>query len=148
MPFTAGQKLRASQLAMIQPVKYFAQQTGNGGQQTITTTEADCLNCFVTFTSLTAAKCTVVAAFDIEVSATGAAIALGRCRVDSTTLGGEAHLVVSTAERATVAQVWQFTLSGAGSHTVKLRVLKTAAAGTVFVDDTHTQMDLTVNEVL
>ena len=150
MPFTAGQKLRASQLSMVQPVKYSANQTGNGGgTQTITTTETDCLGAFVTFTSLTAAVCEVVAFWDIDCSSGGAAVAQGRLSVDGVIQTPEAHFsLITSSSRCTAGRSYRFTLSGAGSHTVKMRVLKTGALGTATCDDNHTGFTITVQEVV
>lgn len=150
MPFTAGQKLRASDLNKIQPTIYTAQQSGNAGaQQAITTSEADCLNCSVTFTTLTAATCEIVATWDVDVATGGAAIALGRVRVDGVTIANEAHFsIVTTSSRTTMTKSWKFSVAGAGSHTVIQRVLKNAAAGTANCDDQHTGFTLSVLEVL
>lgn len=150
MPFTAGQKLRASQLQNVQPITYNAFQTGNGGgQQAVTTTETDCLAASVTFTSLTAANCVVVASFDLDVAVTGATIAQGRLSVDAATITTpEAHLSGSSVTRTTATQSWTFTLSAAGTHTVKLRILKTAAAATINCVDGHTRFSLILSEVV
>lgn len=150
MPFTAGQKLRASDLNKIQPVEYSGQQSGNvSNLQAITTSQVDCLNCFVTFSTSTAATCKIVADWDVDVSTGGAAVAVGRVVVDGSTIGDEAHYsIVTTGSRVTMSQSWRFVLSGSGAHTVKLAVLKSAAAGTVNCDDQHTKFTLTVTEVL
>jgi hypothetical protein len=150
MSFTAGQKLRASDLNKIQPVLYTAIQTGNGGGvQTITTTEADCLGATVTFTSLTAAVCEITAFWDIDVTTGGVTVCQGRIAVDGVTLSQEAHFsAITTASRCTAGRTWKFTLGGSGSHTVKMRVLKTAAAGAILCDDNHTVFTLAVQEVL
>jgi hypothetical protein len=60
----------------------------------------------------------------------------------------EVHLNGATIERATLSQVIDFTLSGAGTHTVKLRLLKTAAAATILTDDQHTGFSLQVREIV
>lgn len=152
MPFTAGQKLRASQVQNIQPVVYSAIQTGNGGGiQALTTTETDLLACSVTFTTLTAAKCTVDACghFLIQVGA-ASVVAVARLNVDGTTISPpelRCNATVSGTE-VTTFQRFSFTLSGAGSHTVKMRGIKTGAGGTSDTGDTSTGFTLTVYEVV
>lgn len=149
MTLAAGNRLTAAQLARLQPTTYVATQTGNvGNQQTLTTSAVDSLNATVTFTTTTAAICVVQASFDFDVSAGGSAIALGNLVVDGATQNGEAHMNLNTTgTRHTVGQRWRFTLSGAGSHTVKLQVSKNAAAATAFADDNHTGFVLTVYEI-
>lgn len=148
MSFAAFQIVRASQLNRIQPTEYASFQSGTG-QQTITTTETDSAGCTVTFTTATAAVCTVWIFCDVEVTATGASVFQGRISVDGTTVTAkEAHVTGLTLTRVTAGQAIDFTLSGAGSHTVKLRLLKTAAAATIVTDDNHTGFTLSVREVV
>jgi hypothetical protein len=148
MSFLAFQIVRASTLNRIQPVEYSAIQS-NVGTQTITTSEVDLVGATVTFTSLTAAVCTLWAIYDVEVTATGAMTFQGRISVDGATITTkEGHITGSTAIRVSVAQTLDFTLSGAGTHTVKMRGLKTAAAATVVTYDNHTSFSLQVREVV
>jgi hypothetical protein len=146
MSFLAFQIVRASALNRIQPIVYPAQQTGNAGsQQTVTTTETDSLGCSVTFTTVSAAVCTATLFCDVESTVVGASVFQGRLNVDTVSITGkEVHLNGATIERATLGQVIDFTLSGAGTHTVKLRLLKTAAAATILTDDQHTGFSLQV----
>jgi hypothetical protein len=146
--FAAFQIVRASQLNRIQPYVQSAVQSGTG-QQTVTTTETDAAGCSVTFTSATAALVTATIFCDLEVTATGLSVFQGRLNVDGTSITlKEVHLNGSSLTRATTGQVIDFTLSGAGSHTVKLRLLKTAAAATILTDDNHTGFSLNVREVV
>lgn len=148
MAFLAFEIVRASKLNRIQPVVYSGVQV-NTGQQTITTSQADLIGATVTFTSLTAAVCTITMSFDVEVGATGASVFQGRVVVDGSTITNkEAHINGSNVIRAMATQTVEFTLSGAGSHTVKLAALKTAAAATILTDDNHTGFSLQVREVV
>jgi hypothetical protein len=148
MSFLAFQIVRASALNRIQPVVYPVGQSGTG-QQTVTTTETDSAGCSVTFTTATPALCTATIFCDLEVTATGGAVFQGRLNVDGTSITTkEVHLNGSSLTRDTAGQVIDFTLSGAGSHTVKLRLLKTAAAATILTDDNHTGFSLQVREVV
>lgn len=149
MSFLAFQIVRASALNRIQPVSYTAIQS-NTGTQTVTTTESDLVGASVTFTTATAASCTLVAIYDVEVTATGASTFQGRISIDGATVTTkEGHLTGNGALiRVSVSQVIEFTLSGAGSHTVKMRSLKTAAAATIITYDNHTSFSLSVREIV
>lgn len=149
MALSAFQIVRASQINRIQPVNYSAVQTGPG-LLTVTTTQQDATGCSVTFTTATAAICTATLFCDVEVTATGASTVFqGRINVDGSTITAkEAHVNGASLQRPTVGQVIDFTLSGAGSHTVKMVFLKTAATGTMVVYDNHTGFSLQVREVV
>jgi plastocyanin len=150
MTFVAFSIVRASALNRIQPVEYSAIQNGNGGsQQTVTTTETDSLGCSVTFTTATAAICTAWLTCDLEVQVTGSTVFQGRLNIDTVTVTTkEVHLNGASLLRMTPGQTIDFTLSGAGTHTVKLRLLKTAAAATIVTDDQHTGFTLSVREIV
>jgi hypothetical protein len=150
MTFAAFQIVRASALNRIQPIVYPATQSGNGGsQQTVTTTETASLGCSVTFTTTTAAICTATIFCDIEIQVTGATVFQARLNVDTVSVSTrEVHLNGSSLQRSTPGQVVDFTLSGAGTHTVKLNLLKTVAAGTIVTDDQHTGFSLQVREIV
>jgi hypothetical protein len=150
MTLNAGQAPTAATMLHLQPTIYSAAQTGNGGGlQAVTTTETDCLGCSVTFSTATAAAYMVVAFFDLDVTASGATTAVGRLNIDGTTVTGiEAHLGGSSVTRATPGQVWTGSLSGGGSHTLKLRIIKSAALATINCIDLHTRMAITVIEVV
>ncbi len=150
MTLNAGQAPTAATILHLQSTIYSAAQTGNaGGQQAVTTGETDCLGCSITFSTATAASYMVVAFFDLDVSVAGATTAVGRLNVDGTTITGiEAHLGGASVTRATTGQVWMGSLSGGGAHTVKLRVIKSAAAATINCVDLHTRFAITVIEVV
>lgn len=149
MAVAAFQIIRASTINRIQPIVYSAVQSGPG-IFTTTTTEQDAPGCSVTFTTATAAICTATIFCDTEVTATGASVVFqGRLNVDGSTITSkEAHTSGASLGRPTIGQVIDFTLSGAGSHTVKLRVVKSAAAGTFITYDNHTGFSLQVREVV
>ncbi len=96
----------------------------------------------VTFTTTYAnTKCKVIGVFDVEQSGTPADIFVGTCVVDGSSVSGEAH---SAAVRDTCMQVWDFTLTAAGSHTIKLQGAKSGSANTVKTDATHTRLSVEV----
>jgi hypothetical protein len=147
----AGRAPVASAVNRLQPTTYQATQTGNGGgQQALSTTEADCLGCSVTFSVATLATCVVQGTFDFDVTATGSTVGVGKLYVDGSlvTGGREAHIGGNSVTRATPGQCWQFTFAATGSHTLKLRCVKTAAAATINLVDNHTSMVITVYEVV
>lgn len=149
MSLLAGEVLSASDASHLQTVVYSGTQTGNAGsQQTVTTTETDCLGCSVTFSTATAAVYVVTAHFDLDVSSSGTTVNVGRLNIDGVTQTKEAHLSGSSVTRSTPGQVWTGTVSGAGSHTFKLRVIKSAAAATVNCVDTHTTFTVLIIEVV
>lgn len=145
MPFAAGQIVRASALNRIQPTTYQGRAVG---APALGTTENDATSSTILFTTTTAAVCVANAFFDFDVQIAGAAIAVGRLRIDGVTLADEAHTNMAALNRNTCGQSWRFTVSGAGSHTGIMRIIKSAAAGTAIVDDNHTKWTLTVNEIV
>lgn len=152
MPAPAGRAPTAAQFIRLQPVPLEAIQSGNGGGiQALTTTETDLLGCTVTFSTATAATCTVEGTGHFLVPAGSAGIiAIIRCAVDGVTITSpEMRCWASTTGvEITAHQSWKFTVSGAGSHTVKLRGLKTGAGGTVDTGDLATRFLLYVFEVV
>lgn len=150
MTLSAGQVPSAATLLRLQTVVYSAGQSGTG-TQTFTTSEVDSAGCTVTFSTATAAQCVVHGIGDIEVTVAGAGVvAVGRLNVDGSTVAGgaEMHLRADAVGRATVSQCWAFSLSGSGSHTIKLRIIKSAAGGTMQTDDLHTRIVVQVIEVV
>jgi hypothetical protein len=81
----------------------------------------------------------ILGVYDITVSTTGATV-IGHCSVDGTDQTAQAllQLTGSTGLRATVGQVWTATLSGSGSHTIKLRGALTVASGSATFNTTTT----------
>lgn len=148
MTLNAGQAPAAASIVNLQPVIYSAQQS-NTGQQTVTTTETDSVGCTVTFTTLTAAKYIAYIAADHECSATGTTLVSTRLNVDGTTVTTpSANSNANATTRQTVGQVITGTLSGAGSHTVKLRLFKSLNSATIVAYDVHTRFILVIQEVV
>lgn len=150
MTLNSGQQPTAATLLHLQPVIYSAGQSGSGSQS-FTTSEVDSAGCTVTFTTATAAKIVVQGVGDFEVTSSSAAVvATGRLNVDGSTVTGaqEMHLRADSIGRATVAGLWDFNVSGAGSHTIKLRLIKSGAGGAMQADDNHTRIVVWVMEVV
>lgn len=105
-----------------------------------TTTVTDITGASVTFNTVqSAANVVVWGVFDVSVSSTGLSLATGSCNIDGTQQTAQAIFQLITAGlRATIAMVWQATLSGSGSHTIKLRGNLNAAAGTAVFNQTNT----------
>jgi hypothetical protein len=144
----AGQAPTAATVLHLQTVVYSAGQSGGA---TFTTTETDSSGTTVTFSTATAATCVVVGVGDFEVTtASASVVAVGRLNVDGSTVAGgaEIHLRADSIGRASVSQCWHFSLSGSGSHTIKLRLLKTAVGGVMTANDVHTRIVVMVTEVV
>lgn len=149
MPFSAGQRLSGAKLQTVQTVVYSAFQSATGAQ-TFTTSEVDSGACFVTFTTVTnGAVYTCYGVGDLEVTVAGVSVvAVGRLNVDGVSITAkEMHLRADSVGRATVGQVWTGTLPTAGSHTLKLRLIKNAAGGTMQANDNHTCIVVHIMEV-
>lgn len=111
-----------------------------------TTTPSDITGASVTFNTVQSAASVVVwGVFDISVSVSGASVAEGLCSVDGVTQTAQGLTQLQTVgTRNTVAQVWAVTLSGSGSHTIKLRGMLSAAAGTAVFHQVHTTITVQV----
>lgn len=139
----AGQRITTAQQAQLASATL---QQFNAVQSTSTITMAagvqDLTGATVTFTTAYAStKCKVIGVFDVEQSGTPADIFVGTCVVDGSTVSGEAH---AAAVRVTCVQVWDFTITAAGSHTIKLQGAKSGTANTVKTDATHTRLSVEV----
>lgn len=148
MPITAGQPPTAAQLTNLQPVIYSAQQS-NTGNQTVTTTETDSAGCTVTFSTTTAAKYIAWITSDNDCSVTGTTLVSTRLNIDGTTISTpSANSNANATTRQCVSQVITGTLSGAGSHTFKLRLFKSFNSGTIVANDVHTRVVIQITEVV
>lgn len=150
MTLNAGQQPTAATVLHLQTVIYSAGQTGSGSQ-TFTTSAVDSAGCTVTFSTATAAKCVVNGVGDFAVgTASASVVAVGRLVVDGTTVTGaqEMHLRADSVGGATVAGLWDFSLAGSGSHTIKLQLIKTGAGGAMQANDNHTRIVIHVYEVV
>jgi hypothetical protein len=70
----------------------------------------------------------------------------GSLWVDSVAQTGEVLKYISRNDRVTLSRVWPLTLA-AGTHTIKLRVVKDAGAGTASYAMTYTQLALLVVDI-
>lgn len=148
MPFLAGQTITAAQLNRIQPVTYEGIASST---LSTTTTVADVVGASVTLTTTAANAIYVVnATFDMFASTASGTTALqGRLDVDGVNAGREAvFIAATTGERGTVHQQWRGTLALAGSHTLKLRGLKSGAVGTYQIISGSTIIGIEITEVV
>lgn len=111
-----------------------------------TATVTDITGASVTFNTVQSAAVVVVwGVFDISVTTGAASLGQGFCTVDGTQQTALAiQQLVTTGLRQTVAQVWNVTLSGSGSHTIKLRGNNNNAAGTATFNQTNTTITVQV----
>ena len=138
----AGDRVVASGLK--HPFVVSAAATGN---LTVTTaTVADIPGASVTFSTVQSAASVVVwGVFDTSVTGTAASLAQGYCTVDGVQQTASSIQQLQTAGlRQTVAQVWVATLSGSGSHTIKLRGNNPGAAGTGVFNQANTTITVQV----
>lgn len=128
------------------PRTYGADMTG--GPLVLTTSEVDCPSATVTFTTTgTTAIAVAHGVFDMDqATPSGTTTNLGLLSVDGVTETKQAIFRCLTPnDRASVAQTWRVSLT-AGSHTLKLRVKKTGAGGTLGCSDVHTSIVVTVHD--
>ena len=148
MPFAAGEIITAGRLNRLQPVPREAAATND---LTLTTAEQDILGASITVITQTAnAVYLAYGVFDMSAT-TGAAgvIMVGRLAVDGVSDTEEAHADGSTTgARITASQDWRGTLATAGSHTLKLRGLKSAAGGTMLARTIHSKLTVVIYEVV
>lgn len=111
-----------------------------------TTTVTDITGASVTFNTVqSAANVVIWGVFDTSVVSTGASLASGSCTVDGVAQTAQALTqLITSGIRGTVAQIWTATLSGSGSHTIKLRGNLNAAAGSATFNQTHTTITVQV----
>lgn len=148
MPILAGQTLTAAQLNRLQPAPYEAEATST---LTLGTSVADIVGATYTLsTSAANALYVVDATFDCWAEVVSGVTAI-QCRldVDGVNAGREGvFLGATTGERATIHQQWKGTLASSGSHTLKLRGLKSAGVGTYKIVATSTVIGITIYEVV
>lgn len=120
----------------------------SAGLTMTTTTITDITGATVTFSTVqTAATVLVWGVFDTSVNTAGASLATGSCSIDGTQQTAFAIAQLQTVgTRYTIAQLWTATLSGSGSHTIKLRGNLNTAAGSATFNQTHTTVTVQVND--
>lgn len=113
-----------------------------------TTTVTDITGATVTFNTVQSAAVVIVwGVFDIGVNTGAAALAEGFCSIDGVQQTAVAMTqLITTGIRGTVAQIWTATLSGSGSHTIKLRGALNTAAGSAAFNQTNTTITVQVND--
>ena len=147
MAFASGQKITAARLNRLQPVTYEASASSS---LTLTTTLTDVTGASITLTTLTDGALYIAeAVFDMNVAtAASGQLAEGHLGVDGSDQTARALRQMNAVDRATVAQRWRGTLVSAGSHTFKLRGLKSGASGVASIVTTHTKLQVTIYEVV
>jgi hypothetical protein len=107
----------------------------------ITTSLADVAGISITF-STTSTNVVVVAygTVDTDVTVAGASVAYCRLNVDGSDETEEIRRDIGLAGVLTNSTTWRVVLASTGSHTFKLRIAKTAGAGTVTYTATFTTL--------
>ena len=146
MPVYAGNIIYASDVNNVMGRQFEAPCTV---ATTVNAAAADVTGASITFTTTTA-NATVVAHFSadhIVSSASAGTISITFLSIDGVDDNARQGLLdMRTLTRVTVAQSYKFSLAAAGSHTIKLRCQKTAAAGTDQLQAGHTALVLNVYE--
>lgn len=141
-PFTAGQKLHASDLNFfIVGAACNSSLTLNGGAVT------DISGATVTFTTThTNVVVTCTGIFDMQANSfSSVAAAIGHLSVDGSDQTTQAIFVATaTNQRACVSQCWTITLASSGSHTLKLRANGGSAGSQYSVLNPHTTINALV----
>lgn len=116
--FTAGQKVRASQVPV--PYLLFADQSAN--VNLTTTVNTAMTGSSITFSTVSAAaNVLVIGVWDVGVNTAANGNFTGTLQVDGVTAPESSVFMIDTANtRQTVSQAWCVTLSGSGSHTLAL----------------------------
>lgn len=125
----------------------FAVSAAASGSLTVTTaTVTDITGATVTFNTVQSAASVVVwGVFDVSVTGTAASFAQGYCTIDGTQqTASQIQQLITAGLRQTLTQVWTATLSGSGSHTIKLRGNNPGAAGTGVFNQTNTTITVQV----
>lgn len=125
----------------------FVVSAAASGNLTVTTaTVTDIPGATVTFNTVQSSSTVVVwGVFDTYVSATAASFAQGYCTIDGVQqTASSIQQLITAGLRQTVAQIWTATLSGAGSHTIKLRGNNPGAIGTGVFNQTNTTITVQV----
>lgn len=140
--FTAGQRILAANM----PAPYTLSQSASADTTINSTTLTDLTGASITITTRTSAATVYITGdFDMQVSTTGTAICTGHCIVDGTDQSAQATgSLTTTSQRCTVTQSWAVTLSGSGSHTIKLQGMLSAASGSMNIRSTHTKLSIVV----
>lgn len=102
----------------------------------------------ITVLVVNSARYTAMGIFDFDETVLGTTVCLGKLYVDGANHASNAQAlfeVTTTNDRATVAQMWDGTLT-AGSHTLELRGARSAAAGTQLINSLHTCLRVQVWE--
>lgn len=138
----AGDRIVASGLKH----PFVVSAAASGSLTSTTATVNDITGATVTFNTVQlSANILVWGVFDISVGTSAASLAYGYCTADGNQQTARAVMqLVTVGLRDTVTQVWQVTLSGAGSHTVKLQGSLNGSAGSATFNQTNTTITVQV----
>jgi hypothetical protein len=121
MAFLAGENITAGRLNRLQPKPYIVKASGS---LAASSTNVDVPGCSIPFTT-EAANAIVQCSWSTDYDLTGATTTLASTRLFLDTATGSDVFNVFAAEvatdRASAAQFWQFTVSTAGAHTIKMQ---------------------------
>ena len=140
--YTAGQKLRASQM----PAPYTVAALCSGNLVQSTTVLTAIPGATVTFTTRNAtASVLIMGIFDITTTTGGTGTASGYCQVNGSTQSQQAIWdLVTAGARGTLSQTWTANLTTPGSQTIDLLANLNTASGSATFSATHTTITVLV----
>lgn len=140
--FTAGQKIRASDLNRACPTEL---EQGSTGDYTLTTSYGDIPGASITFTTVVANAVVIINAhFDLRVTANNTGYCYGAVAIDGTRHSDQSVQVKQSVEdRGGDMLRIKTTVATAGSHTIKLQGKKDNLGTALFAAPT-TKLCLTV----
>lgn len=147
MAILSGQRITAALLRNLKPATYDAAASGT---LVLTTSQQDITGASITLTTATAGAVFVATGtFDVNVTTAQASqLAEGHLDVDGVDQTPRALRDTNAISRVTVTRSWRGTLGAAGSHTLKLRGVKTGTTNVVSMVTTHTGLTVVIYEVV
>lgn len=141
--FTAGQKVRASDLNRACPITFEQECTAD---YTITSSFGDVTGASITITTSVAnAVCIIEANFDFRLVTAGTGYCRAYAMIDGTRHARELPFTFPAAEARTTGTLRiKTTLATAGSHTIKLQAKKDGGGGSALFAANSTVLLLTV----
>ena len=140
--FTAGQKLRASDLIRACPTEL---EQGSSSDYTLTTSYVDIPGATITFTTVVANAVVIInAKFDLRITTNNTGYCYGAVSIDGTRhIDQSVQVKQSVEDRGGDMLRIKTTLAAAGSHTIKLQAKKDNLGAALFAAPT-TKLCLTV----
>jgi hypothetical protein len=143
LAFTSGSRVTAAALNRITRNDLEAAVSTS---YTVTTSEGDVTGASITLTTIQAnTKVKITASLDLESSGTSDSPFV-YCYVDGVKESDDMNIIPAAGRRPR-SKTWLVTLGSIGSHTIKLRAVKSGAANTVTIFSTHSTLIISGNGI-